>query len=176
MGLRPLVELCVEPAGVSRRCTGVSLLLLWCLPPQGCLQRGVRASGSFQERTGKSGSFVVIKIFWWKWKSLSHVWLFVSPWNSPWNFPGQSTRVGTLSLLQVIFLIQELNEGLLQCRWILYQLSYQGSLGSMLLDKKWKYRQMEQDRKPRNKPMYLWVPHFLRRSKEYTIGQRQPLQ
>ena len=28
-----------------------------CLPPQGCLQRGVRASGSFQERTGKSGSF-----------------------------------------------------------------------------------------------------------------------
>ena len=28
-----------------------------CLPPQGCLQRGVRALGSFQERTGKSGSF-----------------------------------------------------------------------------------------------------------------------
>ena len=119
---------------------------------------------------------IVIKIFWWKWKSLIHVWLFVSPWNSPWNFPGQNTRMGTVSLLQVIFLIQELNEGLLQCRWILYQLSYQGSLGSMLLDKKWKYRQMEQDRKPRNKPMYLWVPHFLRRSKEYTIGQRQPLQ
>ena len=28
-----------------------------CLPPLGCLQRGVRVSGSFQERTGKSGSF-----------------------------------------------------------------------------------------------------------------------
>ena len=28
-----------------------------CLHPQGCLQRGVRASGSFQERTGKLGSF-----------------------------------------------------------------------------------------------------------------------
>ena len=27
MGFRPLVELCVEPAGVSRRCTGVSLPL-----------------------------------------------------------------------------------------------------------------------------------------------------
>jgi len=23
-----------------------------------------------------------------------------------------------------------------------------------------KYRPMEQDRKPRNKPMYLWVPYF----------------
>ena len=28
-----------------------------CLHPQGCLQRGFRASGSFQERTGKLGSF-----------------------------------------------------------------------------------------------------------------------
>ena len=31
------------------------------------------------------------------------------------------------SLLQQIFLTQELNWGLLHCRWILYQLSYQGS-------------------------------------------------
>ena len=30
---------------------------LLCLHPQGCLQRGVRASGSSQDRTGKSGSF-----------------------------------------------------------------------------------------------------------------------
>ena len=28
-----------------------------CLHPLGCLRRGVRASGSFQERAGKSGSF-----------------------------------------------------------------------------------------------------------------------
>ena len=34
---------------------------------------------------------------------------------------------GYLSLLQRIFLTQESNRGLLQCRWILYQLSYQGS-------------------------------------------------
>ena len=42
--------------------------------------------------------------------------------------PGKpkNTGVGTLSLLQRIFLTQELNRGLLQCRWILYQLSYQG--------------------------------------------------
>ena len=26
--------------------------------------------------------------------------------------------------------------------------------------KKQKYRPMEQDRKPRNKPMHLWVPYF----------------
>ena len=45
----------------------------------------------------------------------------------PWNSPGQNTGVGSLSLLQQIFPAQELNWGLLHCRWILYQLSYQGS-------------------------------------------------
>ena len=35
--------------------------------------------------------------------------------------------VGSLSLLQWIFPIRESNRGLLHCRWILYQLSYQGS-------------------------------------------------
>ena len=39
----------------------------------------------------------------------------------------QNTRVGSLSLLQGIFLTQESNYGLLHCRWILYQMSYQGS-------------------------------------------------
>ena len=37
-------------------------------------------------------------------------------------------RVGSLSLLQGIFLTQESNQGLLHCRWILYQLNYQRSL------------------------------------------------
>ena len=46
---------------------------------------------------------------------------------SPWNSPGQNTRVGSLSLLQGIFPTQELNQGLLHCKLILYQLSYQGS-------------------------------------------------
>ena len=36
--------------------------------------------------------------------------------------------MGSLSLLQVNSLAQELNHGLLHCRQILYQLSYQGSL------------------------------------------------
>ena len=39
----------------------------------------------------------------------------------------KNTGVGSLYLLQRIFLTQELNQGLLQCRWILYQLSYEGS-------------------------------------------------
>ena len=43
--------------------------------------------------------------------------------------PGKpmNTGVGNLSLLQGIFLAQELNQGLLHCRRILYQLSYLGS-------------------------------------------------
>ena len=46
--------------------------------------------------------------------------------HSPWNSPGQNTGVGSLSLLQWIFLTQESNQGLLHCRLILYQLSYEG--------------------------------------------------
>ena len=39
----------------------------------------------------------------------------------------KNTGMGSLSLLQQIFLTQESNQCLLRCRWILYQLSYQGS-------------------------------------------------
>ena len=46
---------------------------------------------------------------------------------SPWNFPGQNTGVGSLSLLQEIFLTEGSNLGLLHCRQILYQLSHKGS-------------------------------------------------
>ena len=39
-----------------------------------------------------------------KWKLLSPVQLFETPWtNRPWNSPGQNTGVGSLSLLQGIF-------------------------------------------------------------------------
>ena len=41
--------------------------------------------------------------------------------------PGKNTAVGCHALLQGIFPTQGLNQGLLHCRWILYQLSYQGS-------------------------------------------------
>ena len=46
---------------------------------------------------------------------------------SSWNSPGQNTGVGSRSLLQGIFPTQGLNPGLPHCRWILYQLSHQGS-------------------------------------------------
>ena len=43
----------------------------------------------------------------------------------------QASRLSRLSLLQDIFLTQELNQGLLHCRQILYQQSYQGSIISL---------------------------------------------
>ena len=47
---------------------------------------------------------------------------------------------------------------------------------SMALAQKQKYKPMEQDRRPRNTPMHLWVPYFWQRRQEYTMGERQPLQ
>ena len=45
----------------------------------------------------------------------------------PWGSPGKNTGVGCHSLRQGIFLTLGSNPGLLHCRWILYQLSHQGS-------------------------------------------------
>ena len=45
----------------------------------------------------------------------------------PWNSPSQNTGMGSNSLLQLISPTKELNQGLLDCRQILHQLSYQGS-------------------------------------------------
>ena len=47
--------------------------------------------------------------------------------HSPWNSQGQNTGVGSLSLLQGIFLTQGSNAGFPRCRRILYQLSHKGS-------------------------------------------------
>ena len=49
------------------------------------------------------------------------------PMNCPWNSLGWNTGVGNCSLLQGILPTQGLNQGLLHWRWILYQLSHQGS-------------------------------------------------
>ena len=57
----------------------------------------------------------------WVWKSFIRVRLFVIPWTSPWNSPGQNTGVGRLSLLQGI------EPRSPHCRQILYQLSHKGS-------------------------------------------------
>ena len=55
---------------------------------------------------------------------------------SSWNSPGQNTGVGSHSLLQGIFSTEESNTGLWHCRWILYQLSHQGSLRKVLIVEK----------------------------------------
>ena len=62
----------------------------------------------------------------WKWKLLSRVRLFVTPWtiqSMEFFRPG----LGSLSLLQGIFPTQGSTPGLLHCRQILYQLSHKGS-------------------------------------------------
>ena len=63
-----------------------------------------------------------------------------------------------------------------QPSWLLIILQSFSHQDSMLLAQKQKYRPIEQDKKARNKPMYLWVPYFWQRRQEYTMGQRQPLQ
>ena len=59
-----------------------------------------------------------------------------------------------------------------QPSWLQIILQSYSHQGSRILAPKQKYRPMEQDRKPRSKPMHLWVPYFSQRRKEYTMGQR----
>ena len=54
---------------------------------------------------------------------------------SPWSSPGQDTGVGSHSLLQGIVPTQGSNPDFLPCRWILYQLSHQGSPNGFTLSK-----------------------------------------
>ena len=69
-------------------------------------------------------------------KSLSHVWLFATPWTVayqaplsmgfPRDFPGNSTGVACHFLLQGILPTQGSKPGLPHCRQMLYHLSHQG--------------------------------------------------
>ena len=56
---------------------------------------------------------------------------------------------------------------------ILQRYSYQDS---MVLAQKQKYKPMEKDRKPRDKPMHLWTLHLWQRRREHTMEKRQPIQ
>ena len=58
--------------------------------------------------------------------------------------------------------------------WLQIILQNYSHQDSMVLAQKQKYRPMEQDRKPRNKPMHLQVPYFWQKRQECTMGQRQP--
>ena len=62
-----------------------------------------------------------------RWKSLSCVWLFATPWTiQSVEFSRPEYWSGSLSFLQRIFPTQRLNTGLPHCTWILYQLSHKG--------------------------------------------------
>ena len=63
-----------------------------------------------------------------------------------------------------------------QPSWLQIILQSYSHPDSRVLAQKQKYRPMEQDRKPRSKPMHLWVPYFLQRRQEGTMGEREPLQ
>ena len=63
-----------------------------------------------------------------------------------------------------------------QPSWLQIILQSYSHQDSMILAQKQKHRPVEQDRKPRNKPMYLWVSYFLpylwQCRQENTMGQR----
>ena len=46
----------------------------------------------------------------------------------------------------------------------------------MVLAQKQKYRPMEQNRKPRNKPMHIWTPYIWQRRQEYATAAAKLLQ
>ena len=67
---------------------------------------------------------------------------------SPWNSPGQNTRVGSLSIVQGIFPTQGSNPGLLHCRQILCQLKGKPSwfIGVCIYSPSWnKQKEIESD-------------------------------
>ena len=56
--------------------------------------------------------------------------------------------------------------------WLQIILQSYSHQDSIVLAQKQNYRPMEQDRKPRNKPMHLWVPYFWQRRQEYAMGHK----
>ena len=64
-----------------------------------------------------------------------------------WDSPGKNTGVGCHALLQGIFPTQGSNSGLSNCKWILYHLSYQGSL----------YHYFKKKKKKRNNKLCIGI-------------------
>ena len=94
-----------------------------CPSPGGLLEPGVKPAflnspmlvGRFLYQLHHLGSPTIYAEV--KWKLLSHVQLFATPWTEaprllcPWDSPGKSNGVGYHFLLQAIFLTQRLNSG-----------------------------------------------------------------
>ena len=63
-----------------------------------------------------------------------------------------------------------------QTPWLQTILQSYSNQDDMVLAQKQKYRSMEQDRKPRGKPMHLWSTNLWQRRQGYTMEKRQSLQ
>ena len=63
-----------------------------------------------------------------------------------------------------------------QAPWLQTILQSYSNQNGMVLAQKKKYRSMDQDRKPRNKPMHLWLTNLWQRRQGYTMEKRQSLQ
>ena len=84
-------------------------------------------------RTINAFSLPLKSFLWWKVKSLSHVWLFATPWTVAYHAPPslglsrQEYWSGLPFPSPEIFPTQGSNPGLPHCRQTLYRLSHQGS-------------------------------------------------
>ena len=83
------------------------------------------------KNTGVGSHFLLQGLAWISNQGIEHRFLALQADSSLSEPPGKpkNTGGGSLSLLQGIFPTQELNRGFLHCRWILFQLSHQGSPG-----------------------------------------------
>ena len=59
--------------------------------------------------------------------------------------------------------------------WLQALLQSHSHQDSIVLAQRQKYRSMEQNRKPRDKPTHLWRPYLWPRRQEYTMKKRQSL-
>ena len=65
--------------------------------------------------------------------------------------------------------------------WRYHNLRFQTMLqncsnqNNMILAQNQTCKSMEQNREPRNKPMFIWSINLQQRRQEYTMGKRQPL-
>ena len=82
-----------------------------------------RESESVAEVVGGGGGGLVAKSC----PALGIPWIVAVRLLCPWDSPGKNTGVGCHFLLQGIFPTQESNTGLLHCRQMIYQLTYEGS-------------------------------------------------
>ena len=63
-----------------------------------------------------------------------------------------------------------------QTSWLQTILQNSSNQDSIVLVQKQKYKSMEQDRKPRDKPRHLWSTNLWQRRQGYTMEKRQSLQ